>query len=92
MAAALHKTEKDLALGGENGTGDCGKSSSTPGLNIRWPDPEEGPTYCRRTCLNLIHCALTVCGADVTNSANYTLRFCKRSGARKPTYCYYHAE
>ncbi|KAI3375429.1 hypothetical protein L3Q82_021915 [Scortum barcoo] len=28
---------------GENGTGDCGKSSSRPGLNIRWPDAEEGP-------------------------------------------------
>ncbi|KAI3360476.1 hypothetical protein L3Q82_002271 [Scortum barcoo] len=35
---------KDLA---QNSTGDCGKSSSRPGLNIRWPDPEEGPTYYR---------------------------------------------
>ncbi|KAI3372281.1 hypothetical protein L3Q82_022794, partial [Scortum barcoo] len=39
---------KDLAQGGENSTGDCGKSSSRPGLNIRCPDAEEGPTYCRR--------------------------------------------
>ncbi|KAI3357071.1 hypothetical protein L3Q82_015458 [Scortum barcoo] len=37
---------KGLSPGGENSTGDCEKSSSRPGLNIRWPDPEEGPTYC----------------------------------------------
>ncbi|KAI3372543.1 hypothetical protein L3Q82_023021 [Scortum barcoo] len=37
---------KGLSPGGENSTGDCGKSSSRPGLNICWPDPEEGPTYC----------------------------------------------
>ncbi|KAI3376472.1 hypothetical protein L3Q82_016933, partial [Scortum barcoo] len=38
---------KELSPGGENSTGDCGKSSSRPGLNIRWPDAdaEEGLTY-----------------------------------------------
>ncbi|KAI3367054.1 hypothetical protein L3Q82_009687, partial [Scortum barcoo] len=45
----LHCTRsKGLSPGGENSTGDCGKSSSRPGLNIRWPDAEEGPTYCHR--------------------------------------------
>ncbi|KAI3370902.1 hypothetical protein L3Q82_007411 [Scortum barcoo] len=45
----LHCTRpKGLSPGGENSTGDCGKSSSRPGLNIRWPEPEEGPTYCHR--------------------------------------------
>ncbi|KAI3351910.1 hypothetical protein L3Q82_020740 [Scortum barcoo] len=34
---------KRLSPGGENSTGDCGKSSSRPGLNIRWPDAEERP-------------------------------------------------
>ncbi|KAI3363084.1 hypothetical protein L3Q82_011537, partial [Scortum barcoo] len=44
----LHCTRpKGLSPGGENSTGDCGKSSSRAGLNICWPDPEEGPTYCR---------------------------------------------
>ncbi|KAI3352751.1 hypothetical protein L3Q82_019323, partial [Scortum barcoo] len=39
----LHCTRlKGFSLGGENSTGDCGKSSSRPGLNIRWPDAEEG--------------------------------------------------
>ncbi|KAI3362498.1 hypothetical protein L3Q82_012791, partial [Scortum barcoo] len=46
MAAAQDR--KGLSPGGENSTGDCGKSSSRPGLNIRWPDAEEGPTYCLR--------------------------------------------
>ncbi|KAI3352073.1 hypothetical protein L3Q82_020885, partial [Scortum barcoo] len=41
---------KDLALGGENSTGDCGKSSSRPGLNIHWPGQmqKKDPTYCHR--------------------------------------------
>ncbi|KAI3357203.1 hypothetical protein L3Q82_015667 [Scortum barcoo] len=39
---------KDLARVDENSTGDCGKSSSKPGLNIHWPDPEEGLMYCHR--------------------------------------------
>ncbi|KAI3363758.1 hypothetical protein L3Q82_001370 [Scortum barcoo] len=47
LVGQLHCTRpKRLSPGGENGTGDCGKSSSRPGLNIRWPDAEEGPTYC----------------------------------------------
>ncbi|KAI3354371.1 hypothetical protein L3Q82_018898, partial [Scortum barcoo] len=33
MAAAPHKTERSESPGGENSTGDCGKSSSRPGLN-----------------------------------------------------------
>ncbi|KAI3356770.1 hypothetical protein L3Q82_003451 [Scortum barcoo] len=45
----LHCTRpKGLSPGGENGTGDCGKSSSRPGLNTCWPDSEKGPTYCCR--------------------------------------------
>ncbi|KAI3377514.1 hypothetical protein L3Q82_008692, partial [Scortum barcoo] len=45
----LHCTRpKGLSPAGENGTVDYGKSPSRPGLSIRWPDPEEGPTYCCR--------------------------------------------
>ncbi|KAI3366269.1 hypothetical protein L3Q82_009737 [Scortum barcoo] len=40
--------QKDLAWVVKTAQRDCGKSSSRPGLNIRWPDAEEGPTYCRR--------------------------------------------
>ncbi|KAI3367117.1 hypothetical protein L3Q82_008187 [Scortum barcoo] len=34
---------KDLAQVVKTSTGDCGKSSSRPGLNIRWPDPRRRP-------------------------------------------------
>ncbi|KAI3365001.1 hypothetical protein L3Q82_001168 [Scortum barcoo] len=46
---------KGLSPGGENSTGDCGKSSSRPGLNICWPDPEEGPTLPTREMDCLYH-------------------------------------
>ncbi|KAI3374452.1 hypothetical protein L3Q82_006272 [Scortum barcoo] len=42
--------QKDLAWVVKNGTGDCGKSSSRPGLNIHWPDVE-GLTYCHMPTL-----------------------------------------
>ncbi|KAI3368038.1 hypothetical protein L3Q82_026864 [Scortum barcoo] len=34
---------KGLSPGGENSTGDCGKSSSRSGLNIRWPGCRRRP-------------------------------------------------
>lgn len=48
-AAAHHKTESTwLGELSENSTGDCGKSTPTSGLVIRWMDPEEDQTYrCR---------------------------------------------
>ncbi|KAI3361300.1 hypothetical protein L3Q82_013466 [Scortum barcoo] len=49
MAASCHCTRPKGLSPCENSTGDCGKSSSRPGLNIRWPDAEEGPTYSQLT-------------------------------------------